>query len=190
MAPTTNDRDDEIAAAVELNRLAEEIKDALTRADTPGWERLDYYRSAGEGLTKAKELCPHGTWEDWLKENFKLRDRQAQKYMAFAKAPRKALLEEEREAWRKASGAPKKGQTKKQKESAAVPYDGSRDFIPTLTKEEAADVVPMLELLMEKRSYKTAKELVLALIREAYVYAAADAGEPKAEGGPCLKQSA
>ena len=174
MAPTTNGEN-------ELARLATEIKDALTRADTPDWKRLDYYRSAGEGLTKAKELCPHGTWEKWLKDNFKLRERQAQKYMKFAEAPRKALLEDEQEAWRKASGAAKKGEPKKKpsRDDADTGDDGSRNFIPTLPKEMADEADELLPVLMEAWGMTDRAATVLEALRFA-----------RREVASCLKQSA
>src|SRR5918995_187829 len=36
---------------------------------------------AGELLTEAKSRCPHGTWLDWLGENFEGSERSAQVYM-------------------------------------------------------------------------------------------------------------
>lgn len=125
------------ARVYDLIRLAAEIKDALERAVKSEWDRLDYYRSAGEGLNRAKELVPHGDWGTWLKDNFEWKsDRQAQKYMKFANAPRKADLEDEKRAWRDASGATGKP---KGKPEPKVTDDGSRGIEMTALPKPVAD---------------------------------------------------
>ena len=197
MAPenTTNGGSDELA------RLAAEIKDALSRAGRASLDRLAYYRSAGEGLNAAKELEAHGDWKKWLNDNFALSIRQAQKYMRFAEAPREAflrpspdvILEREEKLWREASGAPKKGEKKPNRDDADTGDDGSREFIPTLTKEEADEVNSKLPALMNVWGTTTPKETVLYLIRDAYAREALGidpANLQDVEGEPCLKQSA
>jgi hypothetical protein len=85
----------------DLSRLAEGIRDALTRADVADGERLEWYRAAGAKLIEAKRLYgPHGKWGKWLRENCELTERRAQKYMAFSKTPPGADLKGQQEQWR------------------------------------------------------------------------------------------
>lgn len=65
------------------------IKTALGHLDAALWHALD----AGDLLLQAKAEQKHGTWEDWLKANFKtLSVRRAQEYMFLARG--RADLEE------------------------------------------------------------------------------------------------
>jgi hypothetical protein len=87
-----------------LLSLAAEIKADLKCATESAWDRLRRFRAAGEKLTKAKKLCGHRKWSGWLEDNFALSERQAQKYMAFAKCAPEADLDKEETNWRRSSG--------------------------------------------------------------------------------------
>jgi hypothetical protein len=88
----------------ELARLAAEINDDIRNGDKARAEQLRRYRSAGEGLNRAKDLVGHGRFGAWLAEHCALSERQAQKYMKFAKSAPGADLDEEEALWREASG--------------------------------------------------------------------------------------
>jgi hypothetical protein len=91
-----------------LGALAKGIRADLKAAEGAWLERLKRYRAAGEKLLQAKAKVRHGEWEGWLKDNCGLSRRQAEKYLAFAKAPRGAHLEDEEATWRCCSGRGKK----------------------------------------------------------------------------------
>jgi len=48
-------------------------------------EGLQHAINAGELLLRAKELCPHGTWGAWLRDNCNVSERTAQTYMRVAR---------------------------------------------------------------------------------------------------------
>src|SRR5215203_5866434 len=80
----------ELAACIKAEHRAYNtaIKAALGQLDAALWHALD----AGDLLLQAKAEHKHGTWEDWLKANFKGSARRAQEYMFLARG--RAELEE------------------------------------------------------------------------------------------------
>src|SRR4051794_38758220 len=92
------------ASEVDLAALAVKIKEDLGAAKESRLETLRRFRSAGENLGKAKELCDHGHWKAWLNVNFKLSERQAQRYVGFSKTDVTSDLKEEERRWRAISG--------------------------------------------------------------------------------------
>lgn len=75
-APTAQKQLSALAKSIRTNhrycsrRLVESIKHAL---------------QAGRDLIEAKELCAHGEWLPWLEKNCEVGDREAQRYMRFAR---------------------------------------------------------------------------------------------------------
>lgn len=64
-----------------LGKLAEQIN-AEHRAFVGTFRKaVEQGIRAGELLTQAKEQCPHGTWLQWLEENFEGSVRTAQEYL-------------------------------------------------------------------------------------------------------------
>src|SRR5262245_31627570 len=86
----------------ELTELADGIKADLGAAKQSRGDMLLRYRSAGEKLIQAKQLVDHGEWGKWLTENFALKERQAQRYMDFAKSKTDVTtdLEKAEKEWR------------------------------------------------------------------------------------------
>ena len=78
MSTEIADRSTDLAKLADLvepiNAEHRAFKAALTDA-------LNRAHRAGDLLLKAKELCPHGTWESWLAKNFEGTDRTARRYM-------------------------------------------------------------------------------------------------------------
>lgn len=83
-----------------LAGLAEQINAHHRECEAAMNAGLRHALEAGKLLTEAKRLCPHGTWQPWLEENFEGSIRTAQAYMRVAreypkldgKAQRVALL--------------------------------------------------------------------------------------------------
>ena len=73
--------------AAQLSELAARIRvhhGAVEGAVRTGFQNA---RLAGDLLTQAKALVPHGGWAGWLKENFPGKARTARLYMQVARAP-------------------------------------------------------------------------------------------------------
>jgi len=58
------------------------IQSELHQGDSAGRE---HYRRAGDMLIEAKELVGYGNWSRWLTKNFDLSERQARRYMHYAR---------------------------------------------------------------------------------------------------------
>ena len=69
-----------------LDDLAEQINQAHDRVLGNARLTLEAAAEAGRLLLRAKELCGHGEWLPWLERNCKVGSRQAQRYLALAKA--------------------------------------------------------------------------------------------------------
>ena len=68
-----------------LPTLASEILDAHQRCKASVREALDAALTAGRALLEAKELVPHGQWQDWLRANVsEVSVRTVQRYMRAA----------------------------------------------------------------------------------------------------------
>src|SRR5919199_137181 len=68
-----------------LPALAGEIEAAHRRCKAGVREALDAALAAGRALIEAKELVPHGQWQDWLNANVpEVSVRTAQRYMRAA----------------------------------------------------------------------------------------------------------
>lgn len=70
--------------AVSLDRLAQLTQRELDALQVSYGQAIKHAIKAGELLAKAKGLCAHGEWLAWLKDNFDLSDRTAQRYMLIA----------------------------------------------------------------------------------------------------------
>lgn len=68
----------------QLADLAATANEEAARGDAATRHGLKHYRSAGEALLKAKVLCGHGKWLDWLKDNVRFSARSARAYMQLA----------------------------------------------------------------------------------------------------------
>lgn len=69
----------------ELADLAKRGKDTFTKMGTAYRKTVGHVIDLGEILQRAKELCEHGGWLPWLRENFELSESTAQRYMLFAR---------------------------------------------------------------------------------------------------------
>jgi len=65
-----------------LKALIPLIQGELQQGNSAGQE---HYMRAGQMLIEAKGQVAHGTWGRWLTKNFDLSDRQAQRYMRWAR---------------------------------------------------------------------------------------------------------
>lgn len=73
-----------------LSNLADRIAEAHDAAERAEAGAAHYAIQAGRLLMEAKELVPHGGWQDWLERNFSGSRRTAQVYMSLARDPAKA----------------------------------------------------------------------------------------------------
>jgi hypothetical protein len=105
----------------ELAELATEIKADLRAAKESRWEELGRFRAAGEKLRRARVVCPHGEWEDWLRENFEMSDKTARRYIQFAETDVTSDLEEREKLWRRINGNPPRKGKRKRQEAAPEP---------------------------------------------------------------------
>lgn len=64
-----------------LTELAAAANESHLRCEEAARTTLEHAMRAGEALTAAKELVPHGGWRDWLSENVRFSQRTAQLYM-------------------------------------------------------------------------------------------------------------
>lgn len=64
-----------------LTELAAAANESHLRCEEAARTTLEHAMRAGEALTAAKELVPHGGWRDWLRENVRFSQRTAQLYM-------------------------------------------------------------------------------------------------------------
>ena len=60
-----------ISAVDSLTALADRINAEHQQAETALNDGLQHALAAGALLLQAKKLCPHGTWAQWLKSNFR-----------------------------------------------------------------------------------------------------------------------
>lgn len=65
--------------------LAKEINQEHELAEKALRDGLAHALRAGELLLEAKEITAHGTWGDWLEENFSFSKRTAQNYMRLSR---------------------------------------------------------------------------------------------------------
>ncbi|VTT97973.1 Uncharacterized protein (Fragment) OS=Desulfitobacterium hafniense DP7 GN=HMPREF0322_03862 PE=4 SV=1: DUF3102 [Gemmataceae bacterium] len=96
---------------------------------------LKVFFDVGRSLHEIRGEIPHGDWGDWLKTEFKLSARQAQRYMEFAKSDVTSLLSGELDAaklelvqkvWRRISGNEKRtgrGAVSEEKQAHSPPRD-------------------------------------------------------------------
>lgn len=87
--------------AESLAELASKINAAHEAGERASWKGLEHFRAAGEALLRAKAQCGHGKWLAWLEKNVSCTERQARRYMAFAKSDVTSDLESQ---WRAISG--------------------------------------------------------------------------------------
>jgi len=74
-----------ISTAATLPALAAAINAEHRQAETALNDGLRHALEAGRLLLEAKKLCPHGTWAQWLKDNFRGSARTARAYTLAAK---------------------------------------------------------------------------------------------------------
>lgn len=77
---------------VDLPFLAREVNDAHAQTHNHAKGMLLEAKRAGEALVKAKGMCPHGTFRDWVQAHCRLSYRQATAYMRVAKLSKDADL--------------------------------------------------------------------------------------------------
>lgn len=71
--------------AEQLARLAERVRKHHRYCHRRLVQSIEHALQAGQALLEAKELCCHGEWLPWLKDNCELHSRTAHRYMRFAK---------------------------------------------------------------------------------------------------------
>jgi hypothetical protein len=81
----TDERGLEPSLPAELEALAGAINAEHRACETALRAGLAHAIKAGELLIEAKDLCPHGTWLPWLRDNFDGRERLARAYMQVAR---------------------------------------------------------------------------------------------------------
>jgi len=80
----------DLIPTTDLPFLAREINDAHQQINSHAKGMLLEAKRAGEALLAAKEECPHGSFEDWVRVNTQVAPRTAQKYMKVAQLARKS----------------------------------------------------------------------------------------------------
>ncbi len=78
-------RNAEALDASRLTTLAVEIRTEVEAAEADFQSAVRHAIAAGEKLTEAKALVPHGQWLPWLEANFEGGERTAQNYMRLAR---------------------------------------------------------------------------------------------------------
>jgi hypothetical protein len=73
-----------------LPELAHAITAALESHRKHAFEAAEYALETGKLLAEAKLLVKHGQWANWLRDNFSLSERSAQRYMQLFKSGLKA----------------------------------------------------------------------------------------------------
>ncbi len=77
---------DEVAKTNDdLNKLAEQIQEALAGCRKSYVSATEYALAAGEHLLEAKDKVQHGDWEGWLEKHCQVSKREAQRYMKLVK---------------------------------------------------------------------------------------------------------
>jgi hypothetical protein len=101
-------------------------------------QSLEHYRRCGELLARKKASLKHGQWGKWLAKNCpKVGDRQARRYMEFAKADVTSDLEAE---WRRICGnVPQDDQEATGGQDEPEPTDDTDDAGPTDEAEPTDD---------------------------------------------------
>jgi hypothetical protein len=129
----------ELERMADLATLAEQLKADFQAVDESRWEQLRRYRSIGEKLKAAQDLCPKGEWEKWLDDNFHQTNRQARRYIAFAAeadvTSGKMTLEEAERLWRRLSGNGSRKTRKRKSEEAPDPEPGLTAVLSALVRE-------------------------------------------------------
>jgi DUF3102 family protein len=74
-----------VRPAEDLQALAARIRAKHEAAEQSARTSLESARQAGEDLILAKKLCGHGNWLRWLKENVKISEVTARRYMRVAR---------------------------------------------------------------------------------------------------------
>lgn len=69
----------------ELTTLADRANEEHRAAEAAMNEALHHARNAGEALNEAKEQTPHGSWGDWVRDNFEGSARTARLYQRIAR---------------------------------------------------------------------------------------------------------
>jgi len=69
-----------------LASLAAEIRTLDANIQRNALQVAEDAIAAGHRLLEAKELVPHGEWQDWLRDNVALSVRSAQRYMRLARS--------------------------------------------------------------------------------------------------------
>lgn len=87
---------------VDLKAMAKYIEAAHRAGEASEASALTEFRKAGDLLNKAKEKLGHGFFGQWCRENLTISDRQARRYMAFAKSD--VATSEMTETWREIQG--------------------------------------------------------------------------------------
>lgn len=64
-----------------LGELAAVANTGYQRGEDATRQGIEHYIAAGEALVKAKKLCGHGRWLEWVQKNLCFGDRQARKLM-------------------------------------------------------------------------------------------------------------
>jgi hypothetical protein len=70
-----------VAPAEGLGELAAVANAGYEAGEDATRKGIDHYIAAGEALVKAKKLCGHGKWLEWVQKNLRFGDRQARKLM-------------------------------------------------------------------------------------------------------------
>lgn len=90
-----------IKPADSLAELAARINAEHEAGESATRRGLEHYRACGEHLIKAKAACRHGEWLTWLKQNVRVSQQHAWRYMELAKLPTVSNLAD---AWRTITG--------------------------------------------------------------------------------------
>jgi hypothetical protein len=72
---------DEAVAELSLPTLAVRINEGNREAQSSAFTALEKGKTVGDNLRAAKELCPHGTWMQWMKDNLDFSQPMAWRYM-------------------------------------------------------------------------------------------------------------
>ena len=70
-----------VRPAEDLGELAAAANAGYHAGEDAARQGIAHYIAAGEALVKAKKLCGHGRWLEWVQKNLRFGDRQARKLM-------------------------------------------------------------------------------------------------------------
>ena len=144
-----------------LKQLVTGIKSDLETARQSTMMALDHYHYAGDKLITAKELCPHGTWATWLKDNFSMTERTAERYILFAKSDVTTSDFNVRESlWRRINGnGSQRGRKPRSEESAPDPNEGR---LTTFLTRRAAEVLDELKVILSLDDEEIVEQALVA----------------------------